>query len=118
MTGKTIIEPLTHLLTKRFYLWSIALLCASLFAMVLLQSCASSRRFSSASRVQHTTSAQHITDTTATRVRSGDVVVGFASYYGDEFQGRTTSSGEVFDQAQLTAAHRSFPFGTVVRVTN
>ncbi len=43
---------------------------------------------------------------------------GLASYYGNEFQGRKTSSGELFDNSGLTAAHRTFPFGTLVRVTN
>jgi rare lipoprotein A len=43
---------------------------------------------------------------------------GIASYYADEFNGRTTSNGEVFDMHKLTAAHRTLPFGTVVRVTN
>jgi rare lipoprotein A len=43
---------------------------------------------------------------------------GIASYYADEFNGRTTSNGEVFDMRKLTAAHRTLPFGTVVRVTN
>lgn len=41
-----------------------------------------------------------------------------ASYYGDEFQGRPTASGEPFDQHDFTAAHRSLPFGTRLRVTN
>jgi rare lipoprotein A len=43
---------------------------------------------------------------------------GLASYYSTEFHGRKTSSGEVFDKDALTAAHRSYPFGTIVRVTN
>jgi rare lipoprotein A len=43
---------------------------------------------------------------------------GEASYYGDEFAGRATSSGEVYSPEGLTAAHRSLPFGTRVRVTN
>ena len=43
---------------------------------------------------------------------------GIASYYSNDFQGRKTSSGEIFDNSKLTAAHRTFPFGTVVRVTN
>lgn len=42
---------------------------------------------------------------------------GRASFYGDRFQGRTTASGEAFDQRALTAAHRSLPFGTKVLVT-
>ena len=43
---------------------------------------------------------------------------GMASWYGPGFAGRTTSNGEVFDPGQLTAAHRTLPFGTRVRVTN
>ena len=43
---------------------------------------------------------------------------GLASYYSTEFHGRKTSSGEIFDKDALTAAHRTFPFGTVLLVTN
>jgi len=43
---------------------------------------------------------------------------GKASYYGKRFDGRRTASGVRFDSSKLTAAHPSWPFGTVVRVTN
>src|SRR5262245_63243495 len=43
---------------------------------------------------------------------------GWASYYGSAHQGRRTASGERFDEHDLTAAHRTLPFGTHVRVTN
>lgn len=43
--------------------------------------------------------------------------VGTASYYADRYHGRTTASGERFDQQALTAAHRTLAFGTKVRVT-
>jgi rare lipoprotein A len=43
---------------------------------------------------------------------------GRASYYANKFEGRRTSSGEVFKQSQLTAAHKTLKFGTLVRVTN
>lgn len=43
---------------------------------------------------------------------------GMASYYGRELAGNRTASGEAFDPADLTAAHRSLPFGTRLRVTN
>jgi rare lipoprotein A len=43
---------------------------------------------------------------------------GLASWYGKEFHGRKTASGEVFDMYALTAAHRTLPVGTVIRVTN
>src|SRR5438270_13680731 len=41
-----------------------------------------------------------------------------ATYYGQEFAGRRTASGEKFNPSGLTAAHRTLPFGTQVRVTN
>jgi len=43
---------------------------------------------------------------------------GVASWYGAELHGQRTASGERFDMNQLTAAHRSLPFGTLVKVTN
>ncbi len=48
----------------------------------------------------------------------GSVRVGTASWYGAEFQGRPTASGERFDQHALTAAARSYPIGARLRVTN
>jgi rare lipoprotein A len=41
-----------------------------------------------------------------------------ASYYGDYFKGRPTASGEIFDPDLLTAAHKTLPFGTIVKVRN
>jgi len=41
-----------------------------------------------------------------------------ASYYADKFHGRRTASGRLYNKTKLTAAHKSLPFGTVVRVTN
>jgi rare lipoprotein A len=46
-----------------------------------------------------------------------DVEVVEASYYGDDFAGRPTANGEIFDPSLLTAAHRTLPFGTLVQVT-
>jgi len=43
---------------------------------------------------------------------------GIASYYGKEHHGKKTANGEIFDMTKLTAAHRSLPFGSQVKVTN
>ena len=50
--------------------------------------------------------------------KAAEAMSGVASWYGEEFAGRTTANGEIFDPLQLTAAHRTLPFGTVVDVTN
>lgn len=42
---------------------------------------------------------------------------GLASYYSSKFEGRKTANGEIFSNSRLTAAHRTFPFGTKVKVT-
>jgi len=44
--------------------------------------------------------------------------VGVASWYGPGFHGQRTSSGEVYDMHEMTAAHKSLPFGTVVKVVD
>lgn len=61
----------------------------------------------------HFSSAQTFADESQTRA-----TVGKASWYGGKFHGRTTANGETYDMDGLTAAHRSLPFGSRVRVTN
>jgi rare lipoprotein A len=46
------------------------------------------------------------------------VQVGLASWYGPGFHGEETASGEIFDQREMVAAHRTLPLGSVIRVTN
>lgn len=43
---------------------------------------------------------------------------GYATYLARSFHGKTSASGEPFDERQLVAAHRTLPFGSIVRVTN
>lgn len=49
---------------------------------------------------------------------SEKIYTGTASYYGQHWTGRLTSSGERFHKDSLTAAHKHFKFGTIVKVTN
>jgi rare lipoprotein A len=53
-----------------------------------------------------------------TEVKNAGEESGTASYYGFKYQGRPTASGEIFDLNQFTAAHKTLPFGTRVKVTN
>ena len=43
---------------------------------------------------------------------------GIAHHYSDKFEGKKTASGEIYDKAKLTAAHKKLPMGTKVKVTN
>lgn len=62
-------------------------------------------------------SACHRKTGSGARSRSG-TETGYASYYADKYDGKKTSSGEIFRQRKMTAAHRTLRFGTSVRVTN
>jgi rare lipoprotein A len=48
----------------------------------------------------------------------GHKETGLAAVYSSRLNGHTTSSGQTFDQKKLTAAHRTLPFGTKIKVTN
>jgi rare lipoprotein A len=52
------------------------------------------------------------------RVPTIDDLYGYASWYGYPYHGRKTASGEIFDMNDLTAAHKTLPLGSLVRVTN
>jgi rare lipoprotein A len=94
------------------------LCCAAAF---LLISCASTPRFAERDG-QHTGDHKSPPQTEKPlRQNSGKILLtieGIASYYANDFNGKQTSNGEIFDMNALTAAHRTFPFGTKVRVTN
>lgn len=48
----------------------------------------------------------------------GERETGLAAVYSDRLHGRRTASGQIYDRSKLTAAHKTLPFGTRVRVTN
>jgi rare lipoprotein A len=62
---------------------------------------------------KHHTTARH---PAPPPIRSGET--GLASWYGRPYHGRAAANGEIYDMEKLTAAHRTLPFGTWVRVTN
>jgi peptidoglycan lytic transglycosylase len=51
-------------------------------------------------------------------IRAPFLEEGIAAYYAPSFHGRRTASGSIYDETDLTAAHRTLPFGTKVRVTH
>lgn len=56
--------------------------------------------------------------TLPTPVPSTIIETGLASWYGAKHHGKRTASGEIFDQKKFTAAHRTLPWGSIVKVTN
>jgi rare lipoprotein A len=86
---------------------SIAI-CALLLAALALGACGKKR---------HTVAAPANAPRTApAEIRNGET--GLASWYGHPYHGRPAANGEIYDMEQLTAAHRTLPFGTWVRVVS
>jgi rare lipoprotein A len=90
---------------------------------VVVGGCASSVRFASTKSIPRSTSSgsARTDDGNIVRVKHDRVLLtleGVASFYADDFHGKLTSNGEVFDMHDLTAAHRTLPFDSKVRVTN
>ena len=100
--------------------------CLALSAGLILIGCASTPRFATRStppspKAENTAETTKSEKTKPPRNPSGKVLLtleGIASYYADDYHGKQTSNGEIFDMNALTAAHRTLPFGTTVRVTN
>jgi rare lipoprotein A len=94
----------------------------SIILMLTMISCASSTRFPSRHSSESTDSGgeQRFSDNSV--INNYDKVlesrVGVASYYSDKYAGKKTSSGEIFSQDKLTAAHPTYSIGTIVRVKN
>jgi rare lipoprotein A len=65
---------------------------------------------------KHTVTAPRPPRAVASEIRDGET--GLASWYGHPYHGRPAANGEIYDMEALTAAHRTLPFGTWVRVVN
>lgn len=83
-------------------------LIISLCVLVFVAACSSTSRYSKSNEKDYKNNSTRIIETER----------GIASFYADEFNGKRTASGEIFDMNELTAAHPSYPFNTIVIVTN
>ncbi|MCZ7608526.1 MAG: septal ring lytic transglycosylase RlpA family protein [Ignavibacterium sp.] len=83
-------------------------LIISLNFLIILAACSSTSRYTKSSEESNRTNV------------SGyfEIQTGIASFYAEEFNGRKTASGEIYNMNELTAAHPSYPFNTIVVVTN
>ena len=79
-----------------------------LFVLVYVAACSSTSRYSKSNEKDYKNNSTRIIETER----------GIASFYADEFNGKRTASGEIYDMNELTAAHPSYPFNTIVIVTN
>ncbi len=73
---------------------------------------------SSGSAANSKAAAETVRGVPAIRPNARPYQVGTASWYGEDFEGKPTASGEAFNMYDLTAAHPTLPLGTLVKVTN
>ena len=90
--------------------------------IVLISGCSSSPRYGSeikTSRVGLSASKKTASKTSRKRtVNHRKIIKGVSSYYAEDFHGKLTANGEVYDMYGLTAAHKTLPLNTICRVTN
>jgi peptidoglycan lytic transglycosylase len=87
------------------------------FLALLFAGCTPSPLFRDNRSISSTTRPDRPPSTEIELKENGNTLTGFASYYGPKFVGRPTANGEIFDPRQMTAAHRTLPFDTMLRVT-
>jgi rare lipoprotein A len=101
----------------------ISLICSLAIISLLISACSSNIRFANGNvQPKSNTSIKNTKSTTSTTNKSdvmsnNAVFKGMSSYYADKFDGKVTASGEIFNQALYTAAHKTLPFGTMLKVT-
>ena len=102
-------ERLTIILTRFF-----------LFALIgiFFLSCSASPRYQSGGKSVPSVTKKQKNKKKSSFNKSKKVYRGISSYYGPNFHGKLTANGEIFDQWGVSAAHKEFPFNTIVRVTN
>ncbi|HQF42141.1 MAG TPA: septal ring lytic transglycosylase RlpA family protein [Ignavibacteriaceae bacterium] len=83
-------------------------LILSLCFLLILAACSSTSRYTKT----------YEDNDNKTEYRFLEARTGIASFYASEFQGKKTSSGEIYNMNELTAAHPDYPFNTIVLVTN
>ena len=91
----------------------------SFLIFIFLSNCTSSPRYSrSNSLMNKNISKDSKKKGGGSKVRHRKIIKGISSFYAEDFHGKLTANGEIFDMYGLTAAHKTLPLNTIVRVTN
>ena len=86
------------------------------FMALMVFSCSSSQNLQNRGSDQSSIREELVNDRSQYTI--SQTLYGKASYYAEEFHGRKTANGEIYDMNKNTSAHRTLPFGTICRVTN
>ena len=87
--------------------------------IAMLTSCSNSPRYRTGpTKPSSTNKGKAPSLKTSSNVKNRKVMTGVSSFYAEDFHGKLTANGEVYDMYGLTAAHKTLPLNTIVRVTN
>ncbi len=98
--------------------YAIIVSLSLLSTMLLLTACGSKRQVTGVRKGPPAPKDEKLAYAKVEKRESKGVQYGVASWYGPDFHGKPTSSGEIYDMYQLTCAHNTLPLGTLVIVTN
>lgn len=82
--------------------------------ILFLFNCTSSPRYGSGDYLPKNNSTSKISK----NFKNKKILIGESSYYADDFHGKITANGETYDMYGLTAAHKTLPLNTIIKVTN
>tara|TARA_A100001037_G_scaffold137068_2_gene124042 strand:- start:3625 stop:4101 length:477 start_codon:yes stop_codon:yes gene_type:complete len=85
-----------------------------LILILFLFNCTSSPRYGSGNYLPKNNSTSKISK----NFKNKKILIGESSYYADDFHGKITANGETYDMYGLTAAHKTLPLNTIIKVTN
>ena len=85
-----------------------------LISILFLFNCSSSPRYGSGNYLPKNNSTSNISK----NFKNKKILIGESSYYADDFHGKITANGETYDMYGLTAAHKTLPLNTIIKVTN
>jgi rare lipoprotein A len=94
----------------------------NIFCFLFIFHCSSAPRYTSG-KSKNIPSAKNTTNKTSLNTKSSfskhrKTMKGVSSFYAEDFHGKLTANGEIYDMYGLTAAHKTLPLNTIVRVTN
>lgn len=88
----------------------------NIFCFLLIASCSSAPRYTSGKSKNTPNKTSLSTKSSFSKHRK--TMKGVSSFYAEDFHGKLTANGEIYDMYGLTAAHKTLPLNTIVRVTN
>ena len=104
---------LGRLMNKKFIIFN------SFLIFIFFSNCTSSPRYSrSYGLMNKNISKDSKKKGGGSKVRHRKIIKGISSFYAEDFHGKLTANGEVYDMYGLTAAHKTMPLNTICRVTN